>query len=78
MNLTVDPVQTQTLQFVDLGISTINTLDEGSSLSTPDIRIRRPTDSYHWSAPNYIFGEATAVVVSEEKSDYDYYYKTVF
>ena len=34
MNFTADPVQTQTPTFVDLGISTINSLDEGSGIIT--------------------------------------------
>ena len=47
MNLTVDSIQTQTTQLLDLGLSTINTLDEGSDLSTPATRIRRPMDGAH-------------------------------
>ena len=78
MNLAVDPVQTQTPQFVDLGILTIYSLDEGRGLSTPTTIIRRPADGSHWSAPNHIFGETIAIEVSEAKSDYDYNYKTKF
>ena len=63
MNTTVDPVQTQTPQFVDLGLYTINALDEGSSISTPATKIRRPTDGDHRSSPNHIFSETTATVV---------------
>ena len=61
---------------MDLGFSTINGLYESSGLSTPTARIRRPTDESHWSAPDDVFGEATAVGMSEEKSDHDYNYKT--
>ena len=35
-------------------------------------------DGAHWSAPNYIFGETTAVGVIEANSDYGYNYKTEF
>ena len=35
MNFADDPIQTQISQFMDLGLSTINSLDEGSGLSTP-------------------------------------------
>ena len=72
------PVQTQTPQFVNLGISTINKLDEVSGLSTPTTRIQNPMDSAHWSAPHNIFGKTKVVGVSEANSDYDYNYKTDF
>ena len=78
MNLTVDPVQTQTPKFADLGISTVGALDEGSVISTPATRIRRSNDGTHWSAPNHIFDDTTAVGVIETKSDYDYNYKMSF
>ena len=78
MNFVADPVQTQTLQFMDLGFLTINALDERIILCTFTTIIKRPTGGAHWSAPNHIFGETSAVKVSEEKSDYDYNYKTRF
>ena len=53
-------------------------MDEGSVISNPTNRILSSTDGAHWSAPNHIFGETTAVGVSEEKSDYDYNYTTEF
>ena len=51
-----DTVQTQTPQLVDMGISSINALDEGSGDITPATRIQRPVNGAHWSAPNHIFG----------------------
>ena len=50
---------------------TINTLDEGSGLSKTATRIQRTTDGDLWITPNRIFGETTAVEVSETKSDYE-------
>ena len=47
MNFLADPVQTQTLKFVDLGFSTINEFDETSDLSSPATIIQRPTDGTH-------------------------------
>ena len=76
MNLLEDPFQTKTTQFVDLGLTTINALDEGSGLSTPATRIKRPTDGAPLSGSNHIFVETTIVGVSETMSDYDYNYKT--
>ena len=61
LNFAADPVQTQTPQFIDLRFSSINTLDERSGISTPATRIQRPMDGFHWSAPDFVFGEATAV-----------------
>ena len=78
INLEAYPIQTQTPQFFDLGLSTINALDEGIGLSTPATKTQRPTYGAHWSMPNHIFGETTAVGVSGEKSDYDYNSKTKF
>ena len=78
MNFAADPVQTQALQFSYMGFSTINALDERSGISTPDTRIRRPTDDTYWSASNHVYGKTTAVGVSEAKSDYDYNYKLSF
>ena len=63
---------------MDIGLSIINSLDESGVLSTPATRIQRPTDGSHWIVPDHIFGEATAVVMSESKSDHDYNYKTEF
>ena len=69
MNLETDPFQTQTPKFVDMGLSTINALHEGSGFSNPVTRIRISEDGSHWSTPNHIFGQATAVGVIEAKSD---------
>ena len=63
---------------MDLEFPTISTLDESSGLSTPATRIQRPTYGSHWSTPDHVFGEVTAVGISAAKSDYDYIYKTEF
>ena len=61
MNFTEDTTQIQTPQLVDLGLSTINDLDEDSGISTPAIIIRRPTNGSHRSALNNMFDKTTAV-----------------
>ena len=78
MNFTDDTVQTQTPQFKDLGLSTINALDKSSSLGTPAAIIQRYIYRSYWSAPDHFFIEAIGVGLSAEKSDHDYNYKTVF
>ena len=64
MNFAGGVVQTQTPQFMDLGLSAIKAFDEISFLGTPVTRIRRPTDGSHWSAPDHVFGETIAVGMS--------------
>ena len=78
MNFLSNFVQTLAPQFVDLGLLSITILNESGALGTPVTRIRRPTDGYNWSAPGHVFGGATAVGMSAEKSDNDYNYKTYF
>ena len=78
MNFAGDVAQTQISQFMDLGIPTINTLDESSVLGTLATRIWSPIDVSYWRAPDHIFGEAKEVGMSAAKSDHDYNYKTDF
>ena len=71
-------VLTEASQFVDLGILAINILNESGVLGTPNNNIQRPMDWYHWTSPDHVFCEATAVVMSAARSDQDYSYKTDF
>ena len=52
MNLTAGPINTPEPQFVDSGISIIDSLNKGSNLWTPSIRVVS-----YWSAPDHIFGK---------------------
>ena len=72
-----DTVNIPELQFVDLGLSTINVLDKGTSRWTPTTRFGRPTDVSHWSTPNHIFGKNTVVGDAVRAKSY-YNYKTGF
>ena len=78
INFAYYPVQVHTPQFMNIGFSNINTLDESSALGTPATRILRPTDESHWIVPDHDFGEVTAVGMSVAKSDHDYDHKTEF
>ena len=73
MNLVSDTGNIPAPQFIDLGISTIDSLDKSASLCNPAIIVGSPTNSAHRSAKYYIFGINTAVrgAVSA-KSDYRY------
>ena len=70
-----DVVQTEAPQFVNLGLPAINTLNEVGILITPAARIQRPKDVFHWSVPDHVFGESSAVGTSVAKSDHGYSYK---
>ena len=76
MNFAGDVVQTSTPQFMDMGFSNINTLDEISGLSTSSTIIRRPMDGPHWSVLVHVSGEATVEGMIEARSYHDYNYKT--
>ena len=54
MNLATDPVSIPLPQFVDLGLSTINTLDKGASIWTPVTTVLSPKDFTHWITPDHI------------------------
>ena len=78
MNLSSNVVQTKAPKFVDFGLPAINKLNESGVLGTPATSIKRLTDGSHWTAPDHVFGEATAVGMSTARSDLDYSYKTGF
>ena len=78
MNFVNDPVQTQYPHFMDMGILAIHALNESDFLGTSITSIQRLTYGYHWRAPDHVFGEATSVGMSAEKSDNEYSYKTDF
>ena len=63
---------------MDTRLPTINTLDESGVLGTPTTRIRRMTDGTHWSMPDHVCGEATAVGMSASQPDHDDNYETDF
>ena len=78
INFVAGVFQTQTPQFMDIGFSTIISLDEISGISTPTTSTQRPRCGSHWRATDHVFGEVTAVGMSEEKSDHNYNHKTEF
>ena len=71
-------LQTQATQFMNLGLLTINKLNESSVLGTIPTSIQRSMDGAHWSAPDHVSGEVTAVRVSAVKSNHKYNSKTYF
>ena len=73
MHLAEDPINFVTPQFVDLGFSNVDALDNRASLWTPSTRVRGPADVSNWIIPVYVLGEITAVGGAvRSKSDYNY------
>ena len=68
MNFASGVVQTKAPHFIYMWIPAINILNESVDIGTPVTIIRRPTDVPHWSMPDHVFGEATAVIMSAAKS----------
>ena len=77
MNFSSHIIQTEAPQFVDLGLPAVNTSNKFGILGTLATRIRMLEDGSHWSAPDHVFGEATAVIMSVARSDQDYSYKLI-
>ena len=71
MKFSINVVQTEVPQFVDLGLPAVNTLNELGILGTHANRIRSPTDESHWLDPDNVFGGASAVGMSAARSDQD-------
>ena len=73
VHLAADPVQNQTPQFVNFGLSTVDALDKGAGLWTPATRFGRPMDVDHMvtepnrDGKNRVVGDAV-----RENSDYNY------
>ena len=65
-------VRTKAPHFVDLGLLSINALDEVNIFGTPPIRIIRPKYGPNWSVPDHVFGEATAVETSTTRPEQYY------
>ena len=78
MDFASNIVQTEESQFMDLGLTAVNTSDEFSIQGTPGNRIIRTTDGSHWSVPDHIFGKVTAVGTIAPSSEQDYSYKIDF
>ena len=62
MYLTEDPVNSVTPQFLDLRLSTVDTLDKEAGLWNPTTSFGMPTYVSHWITMDQFFGETTEVV----------------
>ena len=78
MNFLSNVVQTEAPQFVNLRIPVVNASNEFGILGTSTTRIIRLADGYHFSAPDHVFGKATAVRISVARSHQNYSSNTDF
>ena len=76
----IDPVNPMTLQFVDHGFSTVDTLHKGSGIWSPAYIFIRPSDVAHCNTPDNNVGKSISVEGAvSAKSDYSVEkYKTDF
>ena len=67
MDFTSNAVGTEAPNFLNLGLPAVNASDEFNTFGTPTTRFRRPLDVNHWYVPDHVFGEVTAVGMSETR-----------
>ena len=69
-----DTFLSESPNFVDFGLSSVNTTDKIGSVSIPTVRIGRPKDGSNWLPPGNNTSEATADRVSRTKAKNHYNY----
>ena len=73
-----DNVLSKSPNFMDFGLSSVNTTDELGSLFLATTKIRRPTDGSNWILPVHDSSEATADKVIRAKANNHYNLKSEF
>ena len=69
MNFRSDTVLSESSNFVNFGLSSVNTTDELGSVFVPITRVRRPTTGSNWLLLVQDISEATADRVSKKKAN---------
>ena len=78
VNLASDTVLSESPNFMDLGLSSVDTTDELGSVFSPTTRIGLATHGYNWILHIHRISEATADRVSGKKSKHNYDFKSDF
>ena len=73
-----DAVLTESLNLMNLGLASAQTLDELWSVFIPTTRIGKPKDGSNWLPNSHNIGEVTADRVIRTGSEQDYNAKTAF
>ena len=78
MKFRSETVLSEITNFMDFGLSDVNTTDELGSVFVPTNRVRRSTDGSNWLPPGNDISEATADRVSGAKEKNHYNFKSEF
>ena len=78
VNFTRDAALTKIPNFMNLGLSSVQTSDELGSFNIPATRIRRPTDVSNWLPSGHLIGVVTADRMNRTRSEKNYSSKTYF
>ena len=78
MKFTRDAVLTEIPNFMNLGLSSVHTLDELGSFSIPGTRIGSNISGSNWLPPGYLIGEVTPAIMSRTRSKKKHNSKTYF
>ena len=76
MNLTRDSVLAKSPKFMNLGLSSVHTLDKLMAVFIPTTSIGMPADGSNWIPPGNIIGEVTADRVIKLRLEQNYSAKT--
>ena len=72
MNFASDTVLSESPNFMDFRMLSVNTTDELGSVFVPTTIIRRPMDGFDWIPPGHFISEDTAYRVSRTKAKNHY------
>ena len=78
VNFTLDTVVTEIPNFMNMGLSDVQTLNKIGSFSIPATKIVRPTDGSNWLPSGHLINEVTVDKMSETRSEQNYNSKTDF
>ena len=76
MNFGSDTVFSKSPNFMDFGLSPVNTMDELGSVFVPTTRIRRPTDGSNCIPPGHYTSDATSDRVRRTRAKNNYNFKS--
>ena len=78
MNFGSDTVLSESPNFMNFGLSSVNTMDEIGSVFVPTTRDRIPTNGSNWLLPGHDISEATADIMRKTKTKNHYNFNSDF
>ena len=76
MNFGSDTVFSKSPNFMNFGMSSVNTTDSHGSVFAPTTRVGRPTYGFNWLPPGHDIIQDAADRVSEKKAKNHYSFKS--